>query len=172
MTTSGWRWVTSPAVRPQGRPEVVAVLPELLIGEYPTPPDAEWLHGAHGVTAVVSLQDEADLASKGLVLAEVESAYRTSGIHFEHVPIADCDLPALRRGLDGLVNLLGRLIDAERARVYLHCNAGLNRAPTVAIAYLHARRGLSLGAARDLVRSRRHCAPYMSVLEAHYGFSR
>lgn len=169
MATPVWRWVTSPAVRPQGRPEVVAVVPELLIGEYPTPQDAEWLHTAHGVTAVLSLQDEADLASKGLVLAEVESAYQTCGIHFRHVPIADCDMQALRRGLDGLVTVLGRLIDVEGARVYLHCNAGLNRAPTVAIAYLHVHRGLSLPAARDLVRSRRHCAPYMTVLEAHYG---
>ena len=53
-------------------------------------------------------------------------------------------------------------------RVYLHCNAGMNRAPTVAIAYLHVHHAMSLGAARDSVKQRRHCVPYMRVLEARY----
>jgi protein-tyrosine phosphatase len=54
-------------------------------------------------------------------------------------------------------------------RVYLHCNAGMNRAPTIAIAYLHVHRQLPLHEARDFVKARRHCVPYMTVLEARYG---
>jgi len=44
----------------------------------------------------------------------------------------------------------------------------MNRAPTVAIAYLHTIRGFALRAARDLVKQRRACVPYMQMLEAHY----
>jgi hypothetical protein len=38
----------------------------------------------------------------------------------------------------------------------------------VAVAYLHVHHGYTLEAARDLVRSRRPCVPYMRVLQAHY----
>jgi protein-tyrosine phosphatase len=57
----------------------------------------------------------------------------------------------------------------ERQRVYLHCNAGLNRAPTVAIAYLRAHGGMSLNEAMAYVKKRRACGPFMTVLEAHFG---
>ena len=43
-----WRWVTSPSVRPAGRPDATLIVPNLLIGEYPTPDDAEWLRRTHG----------------------------------------------------------------------------------------------------------------------------
>jgi protein-tyrosine phosphatase len=45
----------------------------------------------------------------------------------------------------------------------------MNRAPTVTIAYLHTHHGLSLVEARDFVKQRRHCVPYMLDLEAVYG---
>src|SRR5919198_541847 len=104
-----------PPPRPGGRPGVSVIRPGLLVGEYPLPEDAAWLRDEHGVTTVVSLQDDAG------------------------------------------------------ERVSLHCNAGLNRAPTAAIAYLHVREGLSLEAARDEVKQRRHCVPYMRVLEVYFG---
>ena len=77
----------------------------------------------------------------------------------------ECNLSAR---LGEIVALIARLVEAGE-RVYVHCNAGLNRAPTAAIAYLHAREGLSLEAARDEVKQRRHCVPYMRVLEVYFG---
>lgn len=70
-----WFQLAGPAVRPSGHPAVGRVLPELLIGEYPTPDDAEWLCREQGVTAVVSLQDDIDLARKGLEIRALERAY-------------------------------------------------------------------------------------------------
>ena len=156
------------AVRPGARPSLAEILPELLVGEYLIADDAGWLRGTLGVTAVVSLQDDADLASKNLRLPELERAFGTNGLRFHRVPIPDGDTEVLTARLDGLVALLGGLLDAGE-RVYLHCNAGFNREPTVAIAYLHAGRGLSLAAARDQVKARRQCVPYMRALEAHFG---
>jgi len=157
----------APAVRP-GRPALASILPELLIGEYPNAADVEWLRSAHAVTTVVSLQDDADLASKHLALAELEAAYRTQGIGFHRVPVADNDVEALAAALPRLVELLRERL-GHGERVYLHCNGGMNRAPTVAIAYLHRARGLSLVEARDLVKRCRACVPYMQALEACYG---
>lgn len=50
-------------------------------------------------------------------------------------------------------------------------NAGMNRAPTLAIAFLHVHRGLPLRAARDHVKARRACVPYWRLLEQRYGMS-
>ncbi len=120
------------------------------------------------MTAVVSLQDDADLASKGLRLAALDRAYRERGLAFHRIPVPDGDAEHLAARLADIVALLERLI-AGGGRVYLHCNAGFNRAPTVAIAYLHMCEGLSLEAARDDVKGRRHCVPYMRALEAYFG---
>jgi transcriptional regulator of met regulon len=153
--------------RPPGSPNCSAILPNLLVGEYPRPGDAGELREARGVTAVVCLQDDADLASKGVPLARLEAAYRRHAIAFHHRPVPDGHDLDLRARLDEIVALLARLVDAGE-RVYLHCNAGFNRAPTVAIAYLHAHEGLPLDAARDLVKARRPCVPYMRALELHF----
>ena len=157
-----------PPPRPGGRPGVSTIRAGLLVGEYPLPEDAAWLHAEHGVTAVLSLQDDADLASKGLRLRALEHAYREHGLAFHRVPVPDGDEGNLSARLGEIVALIARLLEAGE-RVYLHCNAGLNRAPTAAIAYLHVREGLSLEAARDEVKQRRHCVPYMRVLEAYFG---
>jgi protein-tyrosine phosphatase len=162
--------LAGPAARPAGYPDHAFVLKPLAVGEYPTPEDAAWLRGEKGIDAVVCLQDDMDLARKGLNEAALERAYRDVGIALYRLPVADGDGDALRLRLDDAVALLARLIDAGQ-RVYLHCNAGQNRAPTVAIAYLHVQHGYALDAARDLVKSRRPCVPYMRVLAAHSGRS-
>jgi protein-tyrosine phosphatase len=160
--------LAGPAARPHGHPDHAFVLDQLAIGEYPTPEDAKWLRTACAFTVVVNLQDDVDIERKGLSLSGLQGAYAHSGIRFFHIPIADGDGDELRRRLDDAVGLLAELIGAGE-RVYLHCNAGLNRAPTVAIAYLHVYGGHSLDAACSLVKARRPCVPYMRVLEAHYG---
>jgi protein-tyrosine phosphatase len=162
-----WYGLAGGAVRP-ARPQLDAVLPELLVGEYPRVEDLAWLRDQHGITAVVSLQDDADLASKRLRATDLEDACLALGLAHPHAPVADSDPDALAIRLPGIVDRLHALIDAG-GRVYLHCNAGYNRAPTVAIAYLHVHRGLSLDDACALVKQQRSCVPYMSALRARYG---
>ena len=159
--------LVGPAPRPGARPGVSVIRPALLVGEYPTPEDVAWLRDEQGVTAVVSLQDDADLASKGVKLAALEESYRQQGVRFHRFPVPDGDDRNLAARLGEIVELLVGLVDGGD-RVYLHCNAGLNRAPTVAIAYLHVREGLPLDAARDAVKELRHCMPYMRALQAYF----
>jgi len=153
-------------VRP-GRPTLAAVLPELVVGEYPNPDDVVWLRDAHGVTAVVSLQDDADLASKNLRLRDVEAVHRDAGLALHRFPVADGDVEALAAALPGIVARVAALVDAG-GRVYLHCNAGYNRAPTAAIAYLHACRGVPLADAVAAMKACRPCVPYVRALDACY----
>jgi protein-tyrosine phosphatase len=158
--------LAGPAARPAGHPDHAFVLPGLAVGAYPTPEDAPWLRG-RGVSTVVSLQDDVDLDRKGLRLGALRSAYAAVAIAFARYPVADGDAGALCRVLDAVVAELHQRLD-HGERVYLHCNAGLNRAPSVAVAYLHRHHGLSLDDACAAVKARRACVPYMRALRAHY----
>ncbi|HSP96288.1 MAG TPA: dual specificity protein phosphatase family protein [Candidatus Dormibacteraeota bacterium] len=160
--------LAGPAARPAGHPDHAFVLPALAVGEYPTPDDAGWLRDTCRVSAVISLQDDHDLERKGVRLDALRRAYGRVAIAFARYPVADGDAVALRGVLDAVVtDLHQRLAGGER--VYLHCNAGLNRAPTVAVAYLHRHHGLTLDDACAAVKARRACVPYMRALRAHYG---
>jgi protein-tyrosine phosphatase len=171
MSDPGSFGLMGPAPRPGGRPGFSIIRPGLLVGEYPTPADVVWLRDEHGVSAVVSLQDDADLAGKGLRLAELERAYAAHAVLFHRIPVPDGNDRNLAARLGDILALLDRLLDEGR-RVYLHCNAGFNRAPTAAIACLHVRENLGLEEARDAVKALRHCVPYMRVLEAYFAARR
>jgi atypical dual specificity phosphatase len=158
--------LAGPAARPNGHPDHAFVHERLAVGEYPTPEDAAWLRDT-AVSAIVCLQDDVDLDRKGLSLGALEQAYAAHGIRFHHLPVPDGDAAALRARLDEAVALLADLL-ARGECVYLHCNAGLNRAPTVAIAYLHVHHGRDLEAACAMVKACRPCVPYMRALAEHY----
>lgn len=158
-----------PMLDPRGRPpEVTPIAPGLLVGEYPRPEDVPELRAKHGVTAVLSLQDDDDLAVKGLRLEELREAYLASSIAFRRVPIADNDPEAVEIHLEAAIDALEDLVAAGHT-VLLHCNAGYNRAPTVAIGWLHRDRGHSLAAADRIVRARRPCVPFLTVLRSRFG---
>lgn len=161
-----WNHAWGPTLRGGTRPRLSEILPELMVGEYPLPSDAAWLKVEHGVTAVLSLQDDADLSSKGLRHVDLKDAFAEHGLPFQRIPITDNDAAMLSCRLDEIVQQIHDL--AQSGRVYLHCNAGMNRAPTAAIAYVHVWHHLPLAKAYDFVRQRRFCVPYKSVLEARY----
>jgi hypothetical protein len=160
--------LAGPAARPAGHPDHSFILPALAVGEYPTPEDADWLRHTCGIGAVISLQDDLDLERKGLRLSALHRAYANATIAFARYPVADGDAAALCAAIDAVVADLDRRL-AGGERVYVHCNAGLNRAPSVVVAYLHRHHGLGLDEACAAVKARRACVPYMRALRAHYG---
>lgn len=165
---AAWYRSRSTALRSNGRPGFAA-LPggRLLVGEYPQPGDAAWLRDEQGVGAVVCLQDDDDLASKRLDSDGLRLAYREQGIEFHRVPVIDGDFEHFATRLPRIVALLSELIDGGH-RVYLHCNAGFNRAPTAAIAWLHVHGGLELDEAERVVKTHRPCLPYRRALAIAY----
>jgi protein-tyrosine phosphatase len=138
------------------------------VGEYPNLGDVQWLRDVHGVTVAVCMQDDADLASKRLRLTELRAAYTAANVAFEHVPVPDGDPDFLADRLRQVVEIVHGHVEAG-ATVYLHCNAGMNRAPTAAIAYMHEHHGMPLEKAIAFVKSRRSCIPYVRALELCYG---
>lgn len=150
------------------QPGVSEILPNLFVGEYPRVEDALWLKQTFGISAVLSLQDADDISLKGLDIAVLKSTYREHQIEFARTPIADYDCHTLATALPQALNQLHTSIQNGR-RVFLHCNAGCNRAPTVAIAYLHVHHAMSLEDARNFFKARRPCGPYMNVLYEHFG---
>jgi protein-tyrosine phosphatase len=150
------------------RPTVSEITDYLLIGEYPREDDIEWLHDEHRVTAIHNLQDDEDLRINALDSARLREVSARHGIKYVRTPIqdgsADDMADRLRAALSDLAVLVG-----GNERVYLHCNAGLNRAPTLAIAYLRAHGRMSLDQALAYVKRRRSCGPFMTILEDYFG---
>jgi protein-tyrosine phosphatase len=151
-----------------GRPSASVVTPSLVVGGYPDVADLAWLADEYGVGAVVCLQDDFDLAAKRLSLPALQAECQRLGLVHHRLPVADGDDEVMARRLPQIVALLGELIGAGQ-RVYLHCNAGMNRAPTAAIAYLHVADGHDLGRATRLVKAQRPCVPLAAALDAAYG---
>ncbi|MGH7821134.1 MAG: hypothetical protein ACREQ9_15320, partial [Candidatus Binatia bacterium] len=89
----------------RGRPpDVTAIAPGLLVGEYPRVADVEWLRSDCAVSAVVSLQDDDDLAAKGIDAEELREAYRRHRIELRRIPVADNDPIALGAALAEIVD--------------------------------------------------------------------
>lgn len=142
--------------------------PNLLIGEYPRVEDVAWLKESLGVTAVHNLQDDDDLEHNGLDIEALRQACARSAIKLVRTPISDGGADHMAARLKPALEDLRALIESGE-RVYIHCNGGLNRAPTLAIAYLRAHAGMSLEEAAAYVKRRRACGPFMTVLEDYFG---
>jgi len=154
--------------RGEVRPSVSEITEYLLVGEYPRDCDIEWLRDTHRITAIHNLQDDEDLRINALDIAVLREVTARHGIKLVRTPIQDGSADDMADRLRAALNDLAVLV-GERERVYLHCNAGLNRAPTLAIAYLRAHGGMSLNEALAHVKKRRSCGPFMTVLEEYFG---
>jgi len=150
------------------RPSVTEVSAQLLVGEYPNVEDVGWLKLNFDVTAVHNLQDDYDLRHNGLDITKLRRAYEQHRIKLVRTPISDGSADQMAIRLEAALGDLHALIGSGE-RVYLHCNAGLNRAPTLAIAYMRAHQGMSLDEAVAHLKRLRACGPFMTVLEDYFG---
>jgi protein-tyrosine phosphatase len=141
------------------------ILDRLIVGEYPAQAeDAEWLSRHLGVTAVLNLQTDDDLAGLGVDWEELQQAYSRLGIEVRRVEIRDFDPDDLALHLPRAVRELRDLLDAGHT-VYLHCTAGVGRSASVATAYLYWVGGKGLLESERLVRGRRECEPDLGSIE-------
>ena len=154
--------------RGTARPSLHEITDHLLVGEYPRLSDVEWLNQEHNVTAILNLQDDEDLRINALDEAEMRQLCSQHGMKLVRSPIHDGSADDMAARLVVALEALTELVQSGE-RVYVHCNAGLNRAPTLVIAYLRAQGGMSLNEAMAHVKRVRPCGPFMTVLEAHFG---
>lgn len=136
----------------------------LFIGSCPkTPVDVDRLHNSLKVTSVLNLQTDDDFAQWGVNWPAVEARYVDTGIACTRFPILDWHEDDLRLRLDDAAHTLAELIALEH-RVYVHCTAGIGRAPATVMAYLAWHAGYSLDDAIDYVASRRKVQPYLEAI--------
>lgn len=133
------------------------VTPELFVG--PAPVDTQdflQLRGL-GVTAILSVENPEEDGVADAIEEESQAA-RGNEIHFTNLPVTDFDRLALARKLPEGVKLLDDLLASGKV-VYLHCTAGVNRSPTLAVAYLHWSLQWPLEKALEHVFECRNCVP-------------
>ncbi len=143
------------------------IIPDRLwVGAYPRNEDlGEFRRMA--ISTVVSLQDRKDAVGLGISMKKLTGAYIQAGIEFRQVEVRDFDKADLLEKLARCVDEIEAALVQRSARVYLHCTAGLNRAPTAAAAFLIRSQGISAREAYDYVVARRYCRPYLDVLDRY-----
>jgi protein-tyrosine phosphatase len=136
----------------------------LWVGPCPDSPDKIRALGQRGITGLVSVQTDGDLGSLGMSWPLLWRFLMAQQIASTRHPIEDFDDLSLVRGLPDAVAAVQDMRGAGRV-TYLHCTAGVNRSPTVAIAWLVQHQGQSLDSAWDQVNSRRPVMPNRAALE-------
>ena len=138
---------------------------KLLVGSRPEDAaDVEQLRKL-GVSAVLSLQSDSDLNRTGLSWAAIWRLQMERGLEVHRYAITDFNPQDLVDKLEKAVTLLDDLA-ARHERVYVHCTAGINRSPTVCIAWLFMRQGRTVDeAVKEVLRRRTVAQPYSQVIK-------
>jgi protein-tyrosine phosphatase len=136
----------------------------LYVGTYPQSPlDIDRLRDGVRVTAVINLQSDIDMRNLRVDWARLEKHYIKRDMTVCRHPILDFDPQDLARCIRGVVARVGEL-EAVGHRIYIHCTAGVGRAPAVAIGHLAWNLGWDLDSAYEFVRNRRSCDPYIDAI--------
>ncbi|KIY99959.1 hypothetical protein MNEG_8005 [Monoraphidium neglectum] len=125
------------------------VFPRLLCGTQPRNTDevTELVKG-HGVVTLVNLQQDKDIAHWGVDFGANAARAAELGVDIRRPSIVDFSADSLRHQLPKAVREVAdamKKAEASGGRVYVHCTAGLGRAPAVCIAYLYWFQGLHQG---------------------------
>jgi atypical dual specificity phosphatase len=113
-----------------------AVRPDLLVGSCPiAPADIDRIGECTGASAILSVQTDECRAALGIDAEALRRHGAARGLHMVDAPMRDFDVADQRRNLPAAVRALTVLL-RERQRVYVHCTAGINRAPLVVLSYL------------------------------------
>jgi protein-tyrosine phosphatase len=112
----------------------------------------------------VNLQTSGDFTYWDIEWSVLEAHYREAGVEVRWMPVQDFNPDALREGLPKCVEAVDGLVQ-EGHTVFVHCNVGVNRSPSVVIAYLHWIEGRTLDDAVDHVTRCRACRPYVEAIK-------
>ncbi|KAG8380953.1 hypothetical protein BUALT_Bualt06G0070100 [Buddleja alternifolia] len=132
----------------------------LIVGSQPQKvEDIDHLKEEHNVAYILNLQQDKDVEYWGIDLQSIITRCKELGIRHMRRPARDFDPDSLRNGLPKAVSSLEWAISEGKGKVYVHCTAGLGRAPAVAIAYMFWFCNMGLNTAYDTLTSKRPCGP-------------
>ena len=113
-----------------------------------------------GIAYILNMRSEFDDAVHGLILTPdtpPDGSLADARASYCHLPTPDDEAPSMAHLAQGIA-FIESAIDGG-GKVYIHCSAGVGRAPTMAAAYL-IRHGYSIDDALDLIRSAR---PFITI---------
>ncbi|KAE9465358.1 hypothetical protein C3L33_02731, partial [Rhododendron williamsianum] len=167
------------------------IRPDLIVGScLQTPEDVDKLRSV-GVKTIFCLQQDSDLeypknciyfmffhdhcshftySSQGYFGVDITAirAYASTHDDIEHLraEIRDFDPFDLRMRLPAVVSKLHKAINRNGGVTYIHCTAGLGRAPATALAYMFWIQGYKLSEANNLLLSKRSCFPKLDAIKS------
>mmetsp|Transcript_3945 Transcript_3945/g.6193 ORF Transcript_3945/g.6193 Transcript_3945/m.6193 type:complete len:301 (+) Transcript_3945:26-928(+) len=136
------------------------VPPCLFVGPYPQSLDDVTLMKEAGVTGVVNVQTQKDIDQRMVNMDAMRGYYNDAGIELRHVPIEDFHGADLAARVKFAAKACHELMENARnqgkeGKIYIHCTAGMGRAPATACIYLVWKHGYNLDSARDHVKHHR-----------------
>ncbi|KAK1261213.1 hypothetical protein QJS04_geneDACA002163 [Acorus gramineus] len=143
------------------------IRPDIIVGScLQTPADVDKLRSI-GVKTILCLQQNSDLEYFSVDIGAIkEYAKQCSDIEHYHVEVRDFDSFDLRMRLPIIVSKLSKAIRRNGGVTYIHCTAGLGRAPSVALVYMFWVQGYKLSEAYNLLQSKRPCFPKMEAIKS------
>lgn len=143
------------------------ICPDLIVGScLQSPKDVDKLRNI-GVRTIFCLQQDPDLQYFGVDIKAIQK-YAQKYTDVEHIraEIRDFDGFDLRMRLPAVVSKLYKAINRNRGISYIHCTAGMGRAPAVALAYMYWVQGYRLSEAHRLLLSKRSCCPKLDAIKS------
>ncbi|CAI9774933.1 unnamed protein product [Fraxinus pennsylvanica] len=141
----------------------------LIVGSQPQKvEDINHLKEDQNVSYILNLQQDGDVEYWGIDLPSIIERCKELGIRHMRRPARDFDPDSLRSGLPKAVSSLEWAISEGNGRAYVHCTAGLGRAPAVAIAYMFWFCNMDLNTAYDTLTSKRPCENLFKIVSAPF----
>lgn len=138
----------------------------LIVGSQPQKPeDIDHLKVKENVAYILCLQQDTDIAYWGIDFDANVKRCKEVGVRHMRRPAKDFDPDSLRGQLPKAVSSLEWAISEGKGRVYVHCTAGLGRAPAVAIAYMFWFSDMDLNKAYKKLTSKRPCGPNKRAIQ-------
>ncbi|KAI7843358.1 hypothetical protein COHA_003054 [Chlorella ohadii] len=142
------------------------ILDDLIVGScLQTPADLDIIADGENVRTVMCLQEDSDMAYFDLDVAPIldRAAQRGDVRHVRH-RIRDFDPFSLRMELPGAVAALAQNAEANGGTAYVHCTAGLGRAPATALAWMWWFKDWHLEDAYEHLTGIRACKPRVQAI--------
>ncbi|KAM7265563.1 hypothetical protein ACFE04_003246 [Oxalis oulophora] len=146
------------------------ICPDLIVGScLQTPADVDKLRKI-GVKTIFCLQQDPDLETFryfGVDIKAIQEYAKTfDDIQHIRAQIRDFDAFDLRMRLPSVVSTLYKAIKQNGGVTYIHCTAGLGRAPGTALAYMFWVQGYKLSEAHNMLMSKRPCFPKIDAIKS------
>lgn len=89
-----------------------------------------------GITGVFNVQTQIDIDHRGINWPTMLQYYKARGMTAVHFPIHDFNETSLTERMFDGAKTLDKMINTDGLKVYVHCTAGMGRAPACVLAYL------------------------------------